>query len=44
MPEDETEKSADPFYSAANMAYLSKVTAEIESGRARLEEHKPIDD
>ena len=31
-----TEDMVDPFYSDANMAYLARVTSEIESGKARL--------
>ena len=30
------EDVADPFYSDANMAYLARVTSEIDSGKARL--------
>lgn len=37
------ELSADPFYSEANMAYLSGVLAEIDSGRAYLTEHELIE-
>lgn len=37
------ELSADPFYSEANMAYLSGVLAEIDSGRAHLTEHELIE-
>ena len=35
--------SVDPFYSKANMDYLKKVTAEIDAGTARLEEHDLIE-
>ena len=35
--------SIDPFYSKANMDYLKKVTSEIDSGVARLEEHDLIE-
>lgn len=34
------EVSADPFYSPANMRYLSGVVADIDSGRSQLEEHE----
>jgi len=37
------EVNADPFYSAENMAYLSRVTAEIDSGKAKLAEHELIE-
>ena len=35
--------SIDPFYSKANMDYLKKVTAEIDAGTAKLEEHDLIE-
>ena len=38
------EVSVDPFYSDANMAYLKKVIAEIDSGKATLTEHALIED
>lgn len=38
------EVNADPFYSASNMAYLSKVAADIDSGKAKLTEHELIED
>ena len=38
------EVSVDPFYSDANMAYLKKVMADIDSGRAALSEHALIED
>lgn len=38
------EVNADPFYSASNMAYLSDVIADIESGRATLTEHELTED
>ena len=38
------EITADPFYSESNMKYLSRVIAEIESGRAKLTEHELIED
>lgn len=37
------EINADPFYSAENMAHLSRVTAEVDSGKAKLEEHELIE-
>ena len=37
------EITADPFYSEANMKYLRRVIAEIESGRAKLTEHELIE-
>ena len=33
----------DPFYSKENMAHLTKIIDEIESGKAKLEEHDLID-
>ena len=33
------EVSIDPFYSDSNISYLHRVTAEIDSGRAKLAEH-----
>ena len=38
------EINADPFYSAANMNYLSNVIADVDSGRARLAEHDLIEE
>ncbi|MCR4751818.1 MAG: type II toxin-antitoxin system RelB/DinJ family antitoxin [Eubacterium sp.] len=38
------EVSVDPFYSEANMTYLKKVMAEIDSGKASLAEHALIED
>ena len=38
------EVSVDPFYSDANMAYIKKVIAEIDSGKATLAEHVLIED
>ena len=38
------EVSVDPFYSDRNMAYLRKVTSEIDAGKAILEEHALIED
>lgn len=37
------EINADPFYSASNMAHLSRVIAEIDSGAAPLTEHELIE-
>ena len=37
------EVCVDPFYSSANMKYLEKVIADIESGRANLTEHELIE-
>ena len=37
------EVSADPFYSESNMNYLEKITADIDSGRAKLVEHDLIE-
>ncbi len=36
--------SVDPFYSESNIAHLTKVIGEIESGTAKLQEHKLIED
>lgn len=38
------EITADPFYSAANMAHLARVIAEVDSGAAALKEHELIED
>ena len=38
------EITADPFYSEANMRYLDRVIADIESGKAKLTEHELIED
>ena len=38
------EVSVDPFYSETNMAYLKRVMADIDSGRAILSEHTLIED
>lgn len=37
------EVSADPFYSESNINYLEKITADIDSGRAKLVEHDLIE-
>ena len=34
------EINADPFYSASNIEYLTRVTSEIDSGAAPLFEHE----
>ena len=36
--------SIDPFYSESNISYLSTVTAEIDSGKAKLTEHELIEE
>lgn len=33
-------RSCDPFFSAANISHLEKITAEIDAGKASLKEHK----
>ena len=33
----------DPFFSRSNIEYLEKVTSEIDSGTAQLEEHELIE-
>lgn len=38
------EVNADPFYSASNMAYLTGVLADIDSGKVKLAEHALIED
>ena len=38
------EISIDPFYSSANIEYLQSVTSEIDSGKAKLEEHDLLED
>lgn len=37
------EINADPFFSAKNMETLRQITSEIDSGRAKLEEHALIE-
>ena len=37
------EVNIDPFYSESNMAHLSRVVSDIDSGRAHLEEHELIE-
>lgn len=34
----------DPFYSPANIAYLEKVTHDIDTGKASLESHPLLED
>jgi len=34
----------DPFYSPANIAYLEKVTHEIDTGKSKLTAHELIED
>ncbi len=34
----------DPFYSKANQDYLTKIIAEVESGRSKLASHKLLED
>lgn len=38
------EITADPFYSESNQRYLNTVIADIESGKAVLQEHDLIED
>lgn len=38
------EVSIDPFYSESNMKYLKKVISDIDSGKAKLEEHELIEE
>ncbi len=38
------EVSIDPFYSESNMKYLEKVISDIDSGKAKLEEHELIEE
>ena len=38
------EVSVDPFYSDANMAYLARVTSEIDSGNVNLVTHELLED
>ena len=38
------EVTADPFYSESNMRYLRSVIGDIESGKAKFEEHALIED
>lgn len=36
--------SIDPFYSESNIKYLEKVISDIDSGKAKLEEHELIEE
>lgn len=38
------EIKADPFYSDANIKYLEKIVADINSGKAKFEEHELIEE
>ncbi len=38
------EVSVDPFYSDANMAYLARITSEIDSGKAHLVTNELVED
>jgi DNA-damage-inducible protein J len=38
------EVSIDPFYSDTNMAYLARITEEIDSGKATLVAHEVVED
>ena len=38
------EVSVDPFYSEANMAYLARITSEIDSGKAQLVTNELVED
>ena len=38
------EVSVDPFYSDANMAYLARITSEIDSGKAHLVTNELVGD
>ena len=38
------EVSVEPFYSDANMAYLARVTSEIDSGNVNLVTHELLED
>ena len=38
------EIKADPFYSKSNIEYLEKIVANINSGKAKLEEHELIEE
>lgn len=38
------EIKADPFYSESNIKYLEKIVADINSGKAKFEEHDLIED
>lgn len=36
--------SIDPFYSESNIKYLERVISDIDSGKAKLEEHELIEE
>lgn len=38
------EIKVDPFYSESNIKYLEKIVADINSGKAKLEEHELIEE
>lgn len=38
------EIKADPFYSENNIKYLEKIVADINSGKAKLEQHELIEE
>lgn len=38
------EITADPFYSESNMRYLNSVISDIETGKAKLQEHELIEE
>lgn len=38
------EIKADPFYSECNIKYLEKIVADINNGKAKLEEHELIEE
>jgi len=38
------EVSVDPFYSESNISYLKSVIDDIETGKAKLEEHELIEE
>ena len=38
------EITADPFYSESNIRYLTRVTSEIDSGKAKPVEHALLED
>ena len=41
---DQEDKTGDPFYSESNINYLNAITAEIDSGKAKLTEHDLIEE
>ena len=43
LKNEEAPVDEDLFYSPSNIRYLEKVTAEIDSGRAKLSEHELIE-